>query len=223
MAKKNDVQGIVALVALASVILSSVFLINTVAVNKHFTKKYNLDEVDVRVHDSGNILRFFKFMYGIGLLMIFSLILVQYPIEYGIDMIRNGVNSANLIGVIVPIALIAISIIICFTLSARIGTSQIGMLVFPDKDKFVIPADPNRNTLVENIFQGKLFSDMYKMEELPLSEIQKITRESGKKAYVHGKFGTRRISWRDKQKRDECIATLERACKKNLGGYDRGY
>lgn len=76
---------------------------------------------------------------------------------------------------------------------------------------------------MENILQGRYFSDMYKMEELPLSEIQKITREGGKIAYVHGKFGTRKISWRDKQKRDECIATLERACKKNLGGYDRGY
>lgn len=223
MAKKNDADGIVALIALASVILSSVFLINTVAVNKHYARKYNLDEVDSRVHDSGNILRFFKFMYGIGLLMIISLILLQYPIENGIDMIRNGINTANLLGVIIPTILIAISILTCFTLSARIGTSQIGMLVFPDEEKFVIPADPNKNTFIENIFQGKLFSDMYKMEELPLSEIQKITRESGKKAYVHGKFGTRRISWRDKQKRDECIATLERACKKNLGGYDRGY
>lgn len=223
MAKKNDTDGIVALVALASVLLSSVFLINTIAVNKHFAKKYNLNEVDIRVHDSGNILRFFKFMYGIGILMIFSLILVQYPVENGIAMIKNGFNPANFIGIIVPMILIFISLLICFTLSARIGTSQIGMLVFPDEDKFVIPADPNKNTFIENIFQGKLFSDMYKMEELPLSEIQKITRESGKKAYVHGKFGTRKISWRDKQKRDECIATLERACKKNLGGYDRGY
>ena len=223
MAKKNDADGIVALVALASVLLSSVFLINTVAVNKHFAKKYNVNEVDIRVHDSGNILRFFKHMYGIGLLMIASLILLMLAFAPLGDMMNVGVNIVNVSELLLIVILLVIALVSCFTLSARIGTSQIGMLVFPDKDKFVIPADPNRNTFVENVFQGKLFSDMYKMEELPLSEIQKITRESGKKAYVHGKFGTRKISWRDKQKRDECIATLERACKKNLGGYDRGY
>lgn len=138
-------------------------------------------------------------------------------------MINIGINIANVSVFIISLILLVISVAGCFTTSARIGTSQIGMLVFPDTDKFVIPADPQKNTFMENIMQGKYFSDMYKMEELPLSEIQKITREGGKIAYVHGKFGTRKISWRDKQKRDECIATLERACKKNLGGYDRGY
>ena len=223
MAKKNNEDPSAALLGLVSIILSSVFLINTVAVHKHYAKKYNLNEVDIRVHDSGNILRFFGHMCGIGLLMITSLILLVVAGNSLFAIINTGINVINLSTLLISLILMIISVVGCFTTSARIGTSQIGMLVFPGEDKFVIPADPKKNTFIENVFQGKYFSDMYKMEELPLSEIQKITRESGKKAYVHGKFGTRKISWRDKQKRDECIATLERACKKTLGGYDRGY
>lgn len=223
MSKKSDAEGWAALISLAAVALSSVFLINTIAVNRHFAKKYNINEVDIRVHDSGNILRFYKHLCGIGFLMVLSFYSIMVAIDSTINLINSG-NVIQYINYIIIGALVSIiSLASCFILSARIGTSQIGMLVFPEHDMFVIPADPRKNTFIENIFQGKLFSDMYKMEELPLSEIQKITKEAGKQAFVHGKFGTRRISWRDKQKRDECIATLERACRKNLGGYDRGY
>ena len=84
----------------------------------------------------------------------------------------------------------------------------------------VIPADYNKNTLVENVFGGKLFTSMFEMEELPLSGLRKITRQSGRKAFLHGTFGTRCVAWRNKQKRDECIAALERASSRRMGGID---
>ena len=54
------------------------------------------------------------------------------------------------------------------------------------------------------------------MEELPLKDITKITREGGKKSFIHGKFGTRCVKWRNKQKRDECVAARETARGKRL-------
>ena len=50
------------------------------------------------------------------------------------------------------------------------------------------------------------------MESVRLSQIKKITREAGKKLYIHGPFGSRGIHFSNKQKRDECISAIE-----NLG------
>ena len=43
------------------------------------------------------------------------------------------------------------------------------------------------------------------MDSVSLADVQKITRQAGKKLFLHGDFGSRRISFTDKLKRDECI------------------
>lgn len=134
------------------------------------------------------------------------LYLIVLPIILGI---REGI--AQPISYIVLI-LIAIAIfIVAIAISARIGTTQIGLIVDKDNDIFIILTDYNKNSFVDNIFGGKLFSDMFTMEEFPISGRKKITKESGKKAFIPGTFGTRCVKWRNKQKRDECIAALEMA------------
>lgn len=62
---------------------------------------------------------------------------------------------------------------------------------------------------IQDYLQLRFIRDMGDMESVPLSAITKITREAGKKLYVHGEFGSRGIAFSHKQKRDECIAAIE--------------
>ena len=43
------------------------------------------------------------------------------------------------------------------------------------------------------------------LDSVPLADVQRITRQAGKKVFLHGDFGSRRISFTNKLKRDECI------------------
>lgn len=222
MARKKDGSdsGLFFVMAGLALLASSVFLINTCFVMRHFSSKYDIKNAGHRVTDTGNILRFALPMMTWVLL----------PLTFGFlgMMIIGGAAAQSgsvLVSVILSVMIISIPIIIITGLlatTARLGTTQIGMLVFPEKGVFVIPADPAKNTFTENILKGRYLFSMFTMEELPLKEVDKITREKGNTAFIHGKFGTRGIKWRNKQKRDECIAALERACKKRLSSFDAG-
>lgn len=212
MAKKKD-DSFLLLIQATIIAVFSVFLINTIIVNRHFAKKYDVKEKGVRVSDSGNILRFgidfAAFSGGVFLLFLCAGPFLAKDVPIAIRLIALAI-------VLTPMVVAALA------LSARIGATQIGMLIFRDKDMFVIPTDPNKNTFVENVLKGGLLTSMFTMEELPLSGLNKITKQSGKKAFLHGTFGTRRVVWRNKQKRDECIAALEFARGKRLSSFDSG-
>ena len=57
----------------------------------------------------------------------------------------------------------------------------------------------------------KFISDLGTMEEAPLSQVIKITRQADKKLFIHGRFGSRGMCFSNKQKRDECISAIEYA------------
>lgn len=211
----------------------ALFLINALIVNRYHSKKYNVSSAPVRVTDSGNILRFRKDILQIGFFVIILLPLCLlgefYMGEEALRAVRTIFPAASgavleamfsVLMICVAVPTIAVVFLVCLGISAHIGTSQIGMLVFPDRGVFVIPADPAKNTLTENVFRLKWLIDRFSMEELPIAQLDKITRQSGTSAYIHGSFGTRAIEWRNKQKRDECIATLERARGRRLSSPD---
>lgn len=211
---KQKIDGFHLLLTAAILGCFSVFLVNTFCVNRHFSKKYNVGEADIRVSDTGNILRFAPILLTfVGIVIIACIVAGQL-----LESLKNG-NSPLLVYTLSGIIIAAV-FLLAFAISARLGTTQIGMVIFRKKDMLVIPADYNKNTLVENVFGGKLFTSMFAMEELPLSGLRKITRQSGRKAFLHGTFGTRCVAWRNKQKRDECIAALERASSRRMGGID---
>lgn len=223
MAKKKNDDGfgllIIAAVFAASLVAGLIFLVNTFLVRNHFAKKYDLKNVPVRVTESTWIIikGFVGLTVGIG----FFGGLGFYLIFAGFHMLLYPQQLTPIQAALVFVIMLVLGILfvlLALACSARLGVMQIGMLIFPEKGFFVIPADTHRNTFSENILHGRWFLDMFKMEELPLKQITKITREKGKIVYVHGKFGTRKIAWGDKQKRDECINALEMACKRRLTG-----
>lgn len=205
--RKKDDNSLAVLLGVIGSIFFIFFLLNSFIVNQYYSRKYNIAKASIRVTDPGNIIRFLPYIFTLSVLL---------------GMAIFTLHGAPGLLALIEIALILTALIGMFILSARIGTTQIGMLIFRKQGIFIIPTDPNKNTLYQNIFQFQLVKDMFTMEELPLNEIYKITREYGKKAFIHGTFGSRQVDWRDKQKRDECIAALEMACGRKLSSIDLG-
>jgi hypothetical protein len=52
------------------------------------------------------------------------------------------------------------------------------------------------------------------MDQVDIDEIEKITRQAGKRLFIHGPFGSRGISFTNKQKRDECYSAIQSASNK---------
>lgn len=214
MAKKND-SGcavlIITLVFLAASIAGLPFLLVSYFTRKHFAEKYDLANVPARVFDTTSST--IKGAMGIVILTGLLTLIGAFFIGFGFHCIFIDPHYLWAAGSFI----LGILFLICATpLAGVFGILQIGMLVFPKQGIFVIPADPAKNTVSQNILEGRWFTDMFHMEELQLADIERVTREGGTVALIHGKFGTRSIRWSNKQKRDECITTLERHAKRRL-------
>lgn len=213
MAKKNDDlnQLVGMMLKLASIVIFSVFLINTYLTFKKYSKKYSFDDADIRVHDAANPLRYIPIAISWGALLLLSAFGILYGVDKNSILIACGSTTAFLV-----------AIVGMFVLSSRIATTQVGMLTYKSKGIFVIPSDYRNNTLQDNILKLQAAKDLCSMEELPIKAVARVTRQGGTKVFIHGSFGTRCLSWRDKQKRDECIAALEMACGRRLSSMDMG-
>lgn len=209
---KNDNGEMRTLGVLFGFLVLSVFLINTFIVYIKYSKKYGIDEADFRVHDSSMITNYLiqasLVALGLFFLALFAFSYIQQHYDTTI------VSVASIIILLFIFTMLAIS--------ARAATIHIGMLVYKSRGIFVIPQDTHNNTLSENVFMLKSLRDLFVIEELPLSGVKKITRQSGTKLFIHGDFGTRCVNWQDKQKRDECISALEMSCGKRLSSVDMG-
>ena len=215
MSRKNEINPVWALIAVAGVALLGIFLINSICVYRHYDKKYDFAEATARVTDTWNFVRYMPAAIALGVPAFFTLATFPYQ-----GLALHGNMAILILHACLSLLLIAaVAVFPYLMLSARLATTQAGMLIYRQRGYFVIPTDWNKNTFVENVFHLELVKAMFTMERLELAEVQKITRDGGKTAFVHGEFGTRRIVWRDKQKRDECIAALERACGKRLGSF----
>lgn len=214
--KKEDGDVMLAFCGLLGFVLLGIFLINTLCVFYHYDRKYNFKEASARVTDTWNFVRFGPIVLGMGCLTFFVLMI---PLDF-IKSLPNLEAMQILYGACVNLLIILALIVFPFLLiSARLGTTQAGLLIYRQRGYFVIPTDWNKNTFVQNIFCLKIIGSAFTMESLELRGLTRITREGGKVALIHGNFGTRRIAWRTKQKRDECIAALENALGKRLVTY----
>lgn len=217
MARKKDDGFGLALFGGLGFILLGVFLINSICVFRHYNKKYDFREATARITDTWNFTRFTVPIIGFGgiayLCLLPVIINIFNPPEH-LELHRHLLGILVLLAINTPLVFLPFLLI-----SARIGTTQAGFLIYAQRGYFVMPTDWNKNTFIENIFQLKIITAMYTMECLRLKDVTRITRDGGKIALIHGNFGTRKMAWRTKQKRDECIAALENACGRRLGSY----
>jgi len=95
----------------------------------------------------------------------------------------------------------------------RIPVFALGIIGNHKNDKLFFPCDMQSYTLGDYVTM-RFVKDACSVDSINLSEINKITRGYGVDLYVHGKFGSRKITMSSKQKRDECIAMIQHLCGK---------
>lgn len=102
-----------------------------------------------------------------------------------------------------------------------LAATYFGVLVDPLQDRVLLPCDM-ASYGVADYLSFRFLQDMGTIDSIPLSGITKITREAGKSLYVHGAFGSRAMTFTNKQKRDECIAAIESASRRSIraGGFE---
>ena len=102
-----------------------------------------------------------------------------------------------------------------------LAATYFGVLVDPLQDRVLLPCDTASYGIADYI-SFRFLKDMGTVDSVPLSAITKITRKAGKSLYVHGAFGSRAMTFTNKQKRDECIAAIESASRRSIqaGGFE---
>lgn len=104
---------------------------------------------------------------------------------------------------------------LCFKLAKLLASKYQGVTAEPASDTLSMPFD-FANLSIGDYLQLKFLTQLGTMEEVPLSSIDRITREAGKSLHIHGRFGSRGIHFSNKQKRDECLAMLKRSTKAQI-------
>jgi hypothetical protein len=85
--------------------------------------------------------------------------------------------------------------------------AHFGVIVDPGRDRIVFRFDQESYDFSDYL-KLKFIRDLPKVDEVPLSGIGRITRRHGADIYLLGTFGSRRITFTNKQKRDECIFAI---------------
>lgn len=90
--------------------------------------------------------------------------------------------------------------------------------VIVDYDKGVVFFRPNEESLDigDMLLVVPLLRQFTSLDSVPLGAIDRITRQAGKRVFIHGEFGSRHISFTNKLKRDECIHLLTARSKGRL-------
>ncbi len=91
--------------------------------------------------------------------------------------------------------------------SEWLAAVHLGTIVDSDKDRIIFRVDQESYDLVDYLTL-RFVRDLPKLDKILISAINRITRQSGLHVYLLGDFGSRRISFSNKQKRDECIYAI---------------
>lgn len=100
----------------------------------------------------------------------------------------------------VPMSLVVLNWVGKLQASAFLGVVvdyQQGVVFFPPNDEAL--------DIMDSLLIWPRIRQLTTMDTVLLTDVQKITREAGKRLFLHGDFGSRRISFTGKLKRDECI------------------
>jgi hypothetical protein len=113
-------------------------------------------------------------------------------------------DKSKVLGFMLIIIIVGIGIL----LGMRLAVVYLGAVIDDNKDMIVFPPDFQSFTITD-YFSSKIIESFYSTDNVSLSDIFKMTRQAGKYLYIHGDFGSRKLAFSSKQKRDECIATIQ--------------
>jgi hypothetical protein len=114
---------------------------------------------------------------------------------------------------------ICIVIFVAIKMAQWVAVKYIGAII--DADNRVIYFPPDMQSYgVEDYLTCKFLKDMSTLDMVSIDSITKITRQVGKRLYLHGSFGSRGLFFSEKQKRDECIMAIQQLAGKNILMYE---
>ncbi|HEC1249249.1 TPA: hypothetical protein RZN50_000118 [Citrobacter braakii] len=216
MAKKKDDGSAVMLLFVVAFFVFLPFLIFGIFFYRKLKRKYSAIPNIQRVYDIGVL---FKTLGASIVVIVVSAVLV---LQFCGLLAKNlsPETSRNIAGVI----LVLYPIVMIWPMkkmAERIAIEYFG-IIFNDNDRtMILPADIGNMGLGDRL-RLKFLSRMGEQDSIEIRKISNITREKGVNFYIHGDFGSRRINFSNKQKRDECISALQ-ARTRVKGGRDYGY
>lgn len=80
-----------------------------------------------------------------------------------------------------------------------------GVVVDYPQGRVMFPPNPESLDIVDYIKVMPVMRHFANMDSVALADVQRITRQAGKSLFLHGDFGSKRITFTNKLKRDECI------------------
>jgi hypothetical protein len=116
-------------------------------------------------------------------------------------------QSMTALGIIALAVIALVGLWLIVTAAFWMAAVYFGTVVDPIKDRVVFQVDQESYDMMDYLTL-MFIRDLPEFDTVPISAIQRITRLHGTDLYLMGDFGSRRISFVHKQKRDECIYAL---------------
>lgn len=216
MAKKKDDGSAVILLFVVAFFVFLPFLIFGMFFYRKLKRKYSAIPNIQRVYDIGVL---FKTLgASIAVIVVSALLVLQLsalPAKFVSPETSHYI--ARVLFILYPIVMIWPM----KKMAERIAIEYFG-IVFNDNNRTIIlPADMG-NMGLGDWLRLRFLSRMGEQDSIDIRRISNITREKGVNFYIHGDFGSRRINFSNKQKRDECLSALQ-ARTRVKGGRDYGY
>lgn len=216
MAKKKKDESLWLLVTIVAFFVFLPFLIFSFLRYRKLKKRYNAIPNTQRVFDIGVLYR--TIGGAIGAIILAAVLFI------GIGVVLHKNTSPEFATQFSTILLFAFPVVICWPMkkmAERVAVEYFGV-IFNDNDRsMLLPADTGNMGLGE-ILRLKFLCRLGDQDRIEINKITNITREKGVSFYIHGDFGSRKVNFTNKQKRDECIAALQ-ARTRVRGGRDYGY
>jgi len=189
----------------------------------HFRRLRNAHpdtETSQRVYDIGEFLDAVPICGGLVVFLYFMIpvpsFIVQFIIWRLIDFLSyfsSGLtgfvspSAVALIGNVSQVPIFGFIIWLIYQYSKRLAVKYQGVIADPATGILIIPFDWT-NQGIDDWLKLRPLRRLGEVEKIALRDISRITREAGKKLHIHGSFGSREISFTNKQKRDECLAMI---------------
>jgi len=213
-AKKDDAAGCLAFMWLIGIVLLIPSLVVAIFYFSVLKGRYLQSPSVQRVVDTPKMFS----SIGTGGIAVFGLLILGGLLAYvvalavgavvGVGQLYNKLLTIILF-TITPIPALLVFVIYIF----RIPILHLGIIGDKENGKLFFPFDMQSYTFGDYV-KMRFVKDACSIDSINFSEINKITRGYGRDLYIHGAFGSRKITMSSKQKRDECIAMIQNICGK---------
>lgn len=216
MAKKKDDGSLGLLLVILAFFIFLPFLIFSFLRYRNLKRLYNAIPNVQRVFDTGKL-------YSSVAFAIFT-VMGAFGLMIGlVSVVQKNVNP-DVADILSKSILVIIAVLMIWPMkkmAERVAVEYFGIIFNDNDNTMILPADIS-NISFGDVVCLKFLSRLGDQDRIEISAITNITREKGVNFYIHGSFGSRRINFSSKQKRDECLSALQ-ARAGNRGGRDYGY